>query len=93
VYSPRLKPGGGSGGGRGAGGLLHRPQGGHAHGQDGRLGEVAAAQLLGGAFEADAVQREAEFLVGGVEDGAGGGARLGQRHAHADFLRSLSGEQ
>ena len=66
--------------------------GGDADRQDRRLRVLGQRQLVLGAVEEEAAQRLAERRVGLVERLAADRKRVGQRLAHADLLRSLSGK-
>src|SRR5262249_31566232 len=71
---------------------LREPVRGSAHGENGRLLILSQRQLIFGTLEAETAQRFAERGIGLVERLPTNGERVGQRFAHADFLRSLSGK-
>ncbi len=66
----------------------HRPDGG-AVGEERRLGVHRERELLGGAFPAEAREREAQGVVRLLEDGARGRERIRQILPHPDRLGAL----
>ena len=82
-------------GGEGGGDALFGQDagGGDGDGEDGGLGVLGELELVFGAFEDEFGEREAEGLIGLVEDGAGRGEVVVEVSAHADGLRALAGEE
>ena len=60
--------------------------------KDRRLGLLGEIEALGGTVPGDGADRLAEGAIGGREHGGCGGRGLGERSAHPDRLRSLSGK-
>ncbi len=70
-----------------------QPIRGNAHGENRRLRVLGERQRVGGAVEDQIAQRLAERGVGFVEHLAALRELLGERLAHADGLRALSGKK
>ena len=66
---------------------------GDGNGKDGGLGVFGLLEGLGGAFEDEVREMEAEGFVGFFEDGFGGGEVLVEIETHAYGLGALAGEE
>jgi hypothetical protein len=65
---------------------------GHAHSEDRGLGVLGEHQLIVWPFEAHRAERLTERVVGLLECLTADREALGERFAHADFLRTLAGK-